>query len=326
MTINILCATDNNFAPFCGIMLTSLFRNNRNNQICVYIIVDETFSQKEKQRFLSLGTKEGQEINFILTDNKKMEQLPPISDSIAFRITQTSYYRLLVGSLLPPHIHKILYLDCDIIVNDDLAPLWQTNIEGKALGCVKDCWIHFHSEMIEMLGYNPKDGYFNTGVLLINIDYWKQHNVETRLLAYAQANYDKLQYNDQDILNGELHSEVVWLPERYNFQVNYLRKDHWATYPPAFQQTILQEKQHVAIIHYIGACKPWDFQYPGMPFDKLWHTYRKKSPWRKIHIAKPRIRYIKKLVKSLLFPSKYREGFQTFLAYYKPDWDQLYIK
>ena len=66
MTINILCATDNNFAPFCGIMLTSLFRNNRNNQICVYIIVDETFSQKEKQRFLSLGTKEGQEINFIL--------------------------------------------------------------------------------------------------------------------------------------------------------------------------------------------------------------------------------------------------------------------
>lgn len=57
------------------------------------------------------------------------------------------------------------------------------------------------------LEYDSKYGYFNGGMLLINLDYWRKHNVENRLKEYFRANLDKVVRNDQDIMNAVLYKE-----------------------------------------------------------------------------------------------------------------------
>lgn len=306
--MNILCATDNHFAPFCGIMLTSLFENNRreavSDDINVYVLVDNTFSPIQKHKYQKLCSRYGMRLHIIVVDNRILPPLP--LNDIHHPITLPTYYRLLAGKLLPTTVHKTIYLDCDIIVAQNLRPLWDISLDGKPLACVRDCLLNFDQPHCARLGYNPNEGYFNAGMLVINLDYWRQNDIETRLADYAQKHYDKLHYMDQDLLNGALHGQVLWLPERYNFQPPFLLNDYWNQYPTDYHNTLVQEYHQAAIIHYIGISKPWHFSYRGSPFHTLWDHYRKISPWRHCRHYKPLRQYLRQTAKRLIHPDRVR--------------------
>ena len=67
--INILCATDNNYAPFCGIMLTSLFESNKDCHFDVYVLIDNDVSTLSRNKFSKLGEKYGNGVNLMTVDN-----------------------------------------------------------------------------------------------------------------------------------------------------------------------------------------------------------------------------------------------------------------
>lgn len=75
-TINILCATDKNFVPYCGIMLTSLFENNKDEDIVVYLLVDDTVKEQEKSKYLLLAEQYKQSIQIIQVDASTFEKYP----------------------------------------------------------------------------------------------------------------------------------------------------------------------------------------------------------------------------------------------------------
>lgn len=305
MAINILCATDNNFAPYCGIMLTSLLENNRENNICIYLLVDETFSTTEQKKYMQLTTKHNQQLHIVTVDNKLLDGMPFFD--LNHPITLPTYYRLLAGRLLPAHVHKIIHIDCDAIIAGNLKPLWDINLEGKAIACVKDCWINFSDDFHNRLGYSNAEGYFNAGVLVMNLDYWRTNGLDTRMEAYLQQHHDSLKYMDQDLLNGVLHSEKLWLPERYNFQPKFLLKCYWELYSDSFRDTLAQEYRQAVIVHYIGSVKPWQFYYHGWPFDKLWNHYCNISMWRKCRVRRPYKIYLKQMAKRILVPAQVRQ-------------------
>lgn len=302
MPINILCATDNNFAPYCGIMLTSLLENNRESNLCIYTLVDRSFPPIERKKYMQLAAKYNQQLHIMTVDNDMLDGMPLFD--IKHPITLPTYYRLLAARLLPDHVHKIIYIDCDAIVARCLKPLWDTNLEGKAIACVKDAWIHFCDDFHNRLGYSNAEGYFNAGVLVINLDYWRTHGLDTRIATYVQQYHDSLTYMDQDLLNGVLHGEKVWLPERYNFQTQYLLNRYWERYSDTFRNTLVQEYRQAAIVHYIGIVKPWQFRYHGYPFDRLWNCYCNISLWRRCRVRRPRRLYLEQLVKRILMPTR----------------------
>lgn len=300
MPINIICASDNPFAPYCGVMLTSLFENNRNNNLAVYVLCDKSFSSGNCKKYQRLGKRYGQTVHIVPVDNSLTHNFP-ISQTLN-HITTPTYYRLLACRLLPPDVDKAIYLDSDAIVTSSLEPMWSINMDGKAIAAVPDGWITYENNTYDHLDYDHRHGYFNAGILLINLHHWRQHNLEARMIDYIHQHRDNLPYNDQDVLNGVMHDNKLWLPERYNLQTKNLLKYYWECLPETYHQTLLRELPQAVIIHYCGKTKPWHYRYSGGAFHTLWENYRRLSPYPHCRIRRPLFKYLKRTVKDRLFP------------------------
>ena len=75
------------------------------------------------------------------------------------------------------------------------------------------------------MGYETRYGYFNSGVLLLNLTYWRENNLENELLEYAYNNIGLLQYHDQDILNAVLKDRKKQMSIAYNVQSTFLKRE-----------------------------------------------------------------------------------------------------
>lgn len=305
-TINILCGTDDNYAPYYGIMLTSLFENNRDCFFFVYVFVDKSISELNIKKFKRLEQQYGHRIVLMPIDDERLAGCPinrlTHFDNHAY-LNQTAYYRLFVAELLPETVRKIIYFDGDIVINGDIKPLWNVDLTGKAIACVRDCYV-LDKQTDDRLGYPSEEGYFNGGMAVYNLDYWREHHVSERIFGYIKENTARLKYMDQDVVNGVLWAEKVFVPERFNFQVVYFAPYFWQDYSDVFRRTLVSECKQAVVIHYCCILKAWDFRYYGGPFYTIWENYRKVSLWRSAHITKPLHTYAKFVLKRLLFQKK----------------------
>lgn len=295
--INILCATDNNYAPYHGVMLTSLFMNNRDCHFDVYMLSDETWQPTETKRFEKLCKKFKSTFHLILIDNSAIRNFPQ-----RVHITLPTYYRLLACRLLPNSVHKILLLDGDIIIKGDIRPLWHINLDNYAFAAAEDM-DSVTGECYERLGYDSKYGYCNAGVSLYNFDYWRENHVSEKMIQLITEQPDTLKWMDQDAINMLLYKEKFNIPLRYNFQVNHLSTKYWDLYSSDYQKTIEEECQQAVIVHFNSPIKPWTYRYLGYPFFRLWKYYNRKSPWN-ININIPLKKYIKQCIKRLVCPAR----------------------
>ena len=298
--INILCATDNNYAPYCGIMLTSLFESNRDCLFDVFVFIDGCLSDINKKKFKKLEQKYACIVNIMTIDDRLLENCPINNQKNVDNhswVSKPTYYRLLAADLLPEEVKKVLYLDCDIAVVGDIKPLWNVDLTGKAIAGVTDC---DEGKNRDRLGIPSCFTYFNAGVALYNLDYWRKNLLSDRFFEYIRKNEAELLLMDQDVVNGVLHDKMQLVPERYNFQVAFFAKGYWRIYSEAFRSTLLSENKVVTIVHYVGEIKPWDYRYYGSPYYAVWNKFRKRSLWKRNHITQPLVTYINFLVKKNL--------------------------
>ena len=296
-TINILCATDKNFVPYCGIMLTSLFENNKENKIIVYLLIDDTVSDKSREQFSNLAKLYGQTINLIKVDGSRFEKYPVYNK----QWNNSIYYRLLAAELLPDSVNKIIYLDCDIIVTGDISPMWEINVDKYAIAAVPDIWSPRASVYERLNLYN--DGmYFNSGSLIFNLRYWREHHMSDQYMEYLKNNFEKLWFNDQDILNGVLYNQKLMMPLTYNYQVLFLQKNLHEEFSEDLRNEMSSIKLPL-IIHYAASTKPWMVLYYKMPFLNEWRKYRDISYWRHTRNLLPKTKMLNWLLKRyLLYP------------------------
>jgi lipopolysaccharide biosynthesis glycosyltransferase len=187
-----------------------------------------------------------------------------------------TYFRLLLPSLLPAEIDRVLFIDADTVVTADLQELWHQPLQGKALGAVPE-----HISSCRDHNYTFGD-YFNAGVMLVDLQRWRQADVLSRGSEFARANADRLRHWDQDVLNHVFLND--WLPI----------KDRWNACPHLFgllpdislapeDLTRFEQEaiQNPAIIHFAGGgglVKPWNARC----LHPLRHHYlkvRSLTPW-----------------------------------------------
>lgn len=275
--INILCATDQNFSSYCGIMLTSLFENNKYNHFTVFIILSQSIDIKTRKKFNALGEKYNQKI--ILIDiNEELLRNCPIHKGDT--ITTAAYYRILATQILPNDIDKVLYLDADIIIDKSIESLWNENLDGYSIGCVIDP-IYKRKDEYERLDYDSQYLYFNSGVLLINLKYWREHKITEQCFDFIENHRDRILWHDQDVLNKILHGTKKLLPLTYNFQSFFLL-DHqpWA----GLDENVIDEinktiAQEPIIIHYSSGDKPW-IKWSYHPYVRKFFKYKHLSLWK----------------------------------------------
>ena len=182
------------------------------------------------------------------------------------------------------------------------SPIYNINLDDKAIACVRDCY-PLDKETDSRLGYPSGMGYFNAGVAVYNLDYWRENHIGDKLFGYIRENFAKLKYMDQDVVNAVLYDKKVFADERYNYQVLFLASSFWEDYSDGFHQKLIEEGRNVVVAHFCGPVKVWDFRYYGGPFYDIWEKYRRISLWRREgHVTSPRMKYIKFLIKRHVLP------------------------
>jgi lipopolysaccharide biosynthesis glycosyltransferase len=265
--MEILCACDRVFLPHTATMLCSLLENNRVSKIHLF---QNLIEERELTKLQSFVTKYGTELAAYKMDDELCKDL-----RVDGHASLANYYRLMAPLMLPANIQKILYLDSDIIVLRSLEELWNIDLMDQALAAVDDFWptTELFLEKMKSLELPSTVRYFNSGVMLMNLNYWRQNNVGERAVAYLRENPTKVTYWDQDALNVILCGRWIAVPSIWNGQ--------------DFHRT-RRSGPDVSIVHFIGEAKPWHWCWPSQehPFTKEYRRYRRKTPWGRYSLDK----------------------------------------
>ena len=233
-----------------------------------------------------------------------------------------TYLRLFFEQMLSFEIEKLLYLDVDIIVTDSLLPLWNESLDGYSMAAARD-YSCYRKSVYDRLGYDKNDLYFNAGVLLINLSYWRKNSVSRRALDFIAQNPEVCRYHDQDALNYILHGTVKFISNSFNAMIYFFRKDSESFFNNHDEFVKISEQlKNPVVIHYVLSEKPWSRKYHSYkyPFANLWFFFRKKSRVKiKLQKERGRTGKFRQFVKAVLAACHLRKPSLP------PDYDDYFI-
>jgi len=255
------CSANNNYAPHLGVMLYSLLKNcSKPTNVIVYIM-DGGISKENKEKFLNLEKRFKTKINFLNPNKKKFEKL-----EFGRHFGIEAYYRLdLVNQVKEK---KLLYLDCDLIVEGDIINLFKEKIEKEIALAVEDQGVSNLNK--KAIGLNEKEPYFNSGLMLIDGYKWRKKNISEKIIEYILKNPKSIEYADQDELNKILQNKWRKLSPSWNYIVRSLPIVSIVLKKPNVKE--------IKIIHYAGIVKPW-FLLDRHPLRGRYWYYAKQTEW-----------------------------------------------
>ncbi len=168
-------------------------------------------------------------------------------------IPPVTYLRLLLPELLPDRLEKVLYLDGDLLVREDIAPLWDTEIATVDFAAVPDrdltgrlLRVRRNLPRYRDLGMDPDRPVFNMGVMLINLERWRARQVSARAFGVVRCLGTETLWYEQDALNVVGEGYCRELPPRWNARPS--------DSPGA---------STACIVHFLTGTKPWHWNYTG---------------------------------------------------------------
>ncbi|MEM9659197.1 MAG: glycosyltransferase family 8 protein [Planctomycetota bacterium] len=298
MALPVIVATDDRFAMACGVVMESAFQATPTP--IEFILFHSGVSPENMSRLRQIvASRPASELRLIDAE-ETLRSLPMPARS-------ESYSRMIYARLAAPEIlsevDRALYLDTDTLVRADLRVLFQWDLQGRPLAAVRDYAAERHALKCDeerryyqrVLGDRPPRDYFNSGVLVMDLDQCRRRGLGVKAIRHIHEN-PQLRFPDQDALNLVAEGNVVYLPERWNTMVfeESITYDPFA--PPALQTRIKAAFEDPAIIHYAGY-KPWS-PFP-INLRKQFTDVVRQTPWRRMRIShrdltwKQRLRLVK---------------------------------
>jgi len=269
-----LCA-DDKFALPLGVCLTSIFESNKDIDIKVHLIT-QGLSSYNLEKLNYLASFYQQHIEIYKIDDSVFDNLP-----VSTLFPKSIYFRYLFSELVSKDIKKLLYMDCDTIILGNLNELYSIDMGNYALAVSED---RNGDDIIERNRIEIFDGtYFNSGVMLMNLDYWRENKCFSTLISFIKNNPKKCKWPDQDALNVLYHNKSIILSPKYNFLISFfdsfetirLHKKKWAK--------IIEASKEIVILHYATKEKPW-YSNVKHPLVCIWRYFFKISPWSKTRL------------------------------------------
>lgn len=268
--MHIAVATNQKFVRYLSVMLVSLFENNKEQDICIYLMSMD-ITEEQKGEILQLADSYGQTICFLRMDSEMFPEELPASELF----TLEAYFRLALPDLMPKEVERVLYLDVDIIVNSSLAEFYGMDFAGKSLCVCRDVAaitenVIEESPLFAELREQRDFVYFNSGVLLMNLSKLRETVSLKYFVEQAMRVKEHLRFFDQDLLNYLFYGDVLFVDEeRYNL---FARTAYNIGY------TYEQVKEQAVILHYAGP-KPWRHEEVRYELERFWWEYAKKTPY-----------------------------------------------
>ncbi|HEY1078065.1 MAG TPA: glycosyltransferase family 8 protein [Fontimonas sp.] len=271
MTIQIACASDAAFVPHVATLLHSLMAIDHGETVSVHFLCDESVDAASEAALKAL-----------VTDARgawTCHRVPPamaaeVPDNERFG--RAAWFRIFLPRLLPD-CERVLYLDADALVLDVLGELWRSDLRGNALGAVVNpLYPSMSLAFLARLGVQSAAQYFNSGVLLMDLQRWREDRLDERVLAEAQRSAASETWPDQNILNREFAGRWTALPLRYNVQNTVF--DLRVADLPVDAAQVADARARPAVVHFIGPYKPWHRRC-NHPARGLYWAHRRQTPW-----------------------------------------------
>lgn len=254
--INVCLSCDNKYARYAAVVIASILANANKEDYLYFYILDGGIIDENKIKFNELKSIKNCEIEFVKINEKDFSVYKKIKTHSYLSVA--AYYRLKLASLLP-NIDKIIYFDCDIVVNSSLKDLYETDLHENIIAGVLDVRVKHKKKW-------KNTNYINSGVVLFDLVKFREQDIEHKILQYIIENADKIDTGDQDIINFVLKNRIKIVDDLWNVQVSGFASRTSYTNKPK-------------IIHYIGSDKPWVYA-SNTYFKDLYFKYLQHTPWK----------------------------------------------
>lgn len=254
------------YSQHAGVVMASIFENTR-SPVIVHVLHDETLTEANRRKFLRTAEKYGQTVDFVDVKEYREKLNRDAITLVENYCSIGTLYRLFIPNLLD--MDRLIYLDCDVVVNLDIRELWETDLEGRCLGGVPDriCGKSSFSHDALCAKFNgcPIESYINAGVLLMDLNRIREWgNLTERALAWFSRHKHSAIYADQDALNAFFTNSIKLIAPKFNYF--------------SFSREPGQHKELMGqIVHFI-AIKPWR-ELRGLATERLYWGHYLLSAW-----------------------------------------------
>lgn len=268
--VDVVMITDTNYVDFTRVAINSAKQTKCPLSKYNFYVMTLGVSDADAE---SLKAVSGENVAVLVLPQKDVD-LFYIRDT---HVSKTSLLKYYIADVLPK-LDKVLYIDSDVLVLHDLSNIFNTDIEGKYLAAVKDPSWFFENMHVVELGLEERGFYFNSGVMLMNLDKIRKDNLVKALEDYTNNNFRT--YMDQDALNVVVGKNVALLPfeaNAINFFFEHVDMQTMGNFYDRNWQSYEQIFAPVTILHFASAKKPAGISVPKTEFfymlQKLWYKY-----------------------------------------------------
>lgn len=267
MHYNIVIVSNEGYIQHAAVMLTSLFCTNKDKHFVIWLLTDG-LTKETMSKLQTVCDTHGAELKVITCGIDNLGDFP------VGQWNPIMYFKLLIPQLLPATEKRCLFLDVDMIVHDDITALYHWNLQDKVIAAAEDMpdCITFKPR----LGLKDTDLCINSGVMVCDLEKWRQMEHKQPIMDYATGIIHKI-VNEQDVIACYFKDKIALLPIRWNMTTFYFNRC-----PKIFSKYLHGldwAKKYPGIIHFAAPIKPW-FKDCQHPYRKLYKHYLKLTPWR----------------------------------------------
>ena len=274
------CSSSKEYVPYLSVFLQSIKKTVSENYNYDIIVFERSISEEQKHVL----------VNQISAKNICIRFVNPSYYLRKYNLYYNSHYNLecyfrLVAPLVLRGYSKVLFTDVDLIFNSDPMSLYNIDLKNFHIGACKDLmwgaflnnnkqdWLTYATRYLHL---NEPYRYFNTGVMLINIDLYNRDNISYKVLKIISEHQFRIL--EQDALNYFFKTNIFYLDSKWNFAVSNILYDEFIHEMPAtlYQQYML-DKESPNIIHFAGSIKPWKSLTTQM--GHLWWQLARQTPF-----------------------------------------------
>lgn len=241
--IPVFMSFDEGYAPYAATCIVSICENT-SSFIDIYVIDCGVKTETKQKVELLKENYENLSIEWISFDTDSL-----LKDfKTCFHFSKAMYGRIFIPQL-KPNLQKVIYTDVDVIFTSDIKELFDEPLNGYAIGAVWEDHMEAkgnNREHLERLGINKSHRYFSSGLLLMDLDKWREQNLTQKILDVEPRLRDCLKFPDQDLLNYVFASNYQQLNEKYVVTAPRARK-HYKN----------GKLVDCVIRHFEGGKKPW---------------------------------------------------------------------
>ena len=279
--LHIALASDQNYAEFVAVVIVSLFDTNHwQDFTTVHLLsngIDEATIEKLRQH---IPNEKGE---------LKVYDIRTLSEDLGIdvppTIAITSYARLFLPELVSEDVARVLYVDCDVVISDSVKKFYCVPFDGMWVAGVRDTLYREYTKCA--VGLAPFDEYLNAGVLLMNLEAWRENNVTQQCLDFLLDHDGKVVHHDQGIINGVCNHHKLVVHPRFNVTTSYFSHSYSLlsrhNNPFYGQQDVKEAKNAPAIIHFTEGFynRPW-IENSLHPLREVYIHYHQLTHWANV--------------------------------------------